>query len=153
METPSFVPFASDHVINSVHEYETFLFNEKLLDFDHKKFNPELTPEQQILIGLDKSHATLPYMLKKGFIEIDSISQKYILTDFGRQVKVYGGYQNYLNFIRKRDDAIFETVTWTKWVAIFTGLTVVVLIVTSITTCNHESKPVKETFRQDSTGK
>jgi hypothetical protein len=136
--TPEYVHHASDHVINSVHEYESFDIREKLGDFDHTKYNPSLSPQQQVLIDLDKAALTREYMIAKGFIELDPYSLKYSLTDFGRLVKTYRGYQRYLDFIEKRDQAIFDTVKWTKWVAIFTAATVIVLIATLIVTCNQE---------------
>lgn len=139
-DIPLYVGHASDHVINNVHEYEAFDIAEKLHGFDHAHYYPSLSPQQLVLVNLDKTALTRDYMLKKGLIDFVLNTSKYELTDFGRLVKTYKGYQRYLDFIEKRDQAIFDMVKWTKLIAYFTAATVVVLIVTLFfATCNQHA--------------
>jgi hypothetical protein len=153
MPNDKFVSLVSDHIINKVHEFEEFYFEDAISGFDYKKHNLELTAQQIVLLSMNNSEDTLKYLLAKGIIETGKDSRKHKLTNFGREVKAQRGYENYISFIQKRDKSFLDTATWTRWIAIFTAGTLAMLIITEIRTCTHENRRINDTTNKANTSK
>jgi len=145
MANDRFVSLTSDYILNKVHEFEEFEFGEAISGFDYKKHNLELTGPMIVLLSNNISEGTLKFLRAKGIIEYIDTNGKYKLTDYGREIKLHGGYQGYLDFIKRRDKSFLDTAKWTMWIAYFTAGTFIMLIITEIRTCNHENRRINDT--------
>ncbi len=53
-------------------------------------------------------------------------------------MKKYGGHKKYMKFVSKRDNVLFETLKWTRLMALAGWATVAALIIIEILKgCNH----------------
>ena len=108
----------TDFVINNVHEYEVFELTKVLSKFDYRKYSIAVTGKEEVMLAAYTSQDSLDFMIAKGIIEPTDSRGNYRLTNFGREIKVHKGYNNYVDWVRRKDNALFENVHWTKWAAI-----------------------------------
>ena len=147
-----------DYIINKVDEFGKFDASLILQELEIKKLYPEITILDELLFNEEYRDLTPHFIERKGCIaQIHGLDHYYELPDLGREVKRHRGYKNYLSFLSKRDNAIFENLHWTKrtaeateestghnrdtkvLIAIYTAITFIIMVI-SIFTCCYSKK-------------
>ncbi len=154
MTTENFISILADHVLSTVTGEQEFKVDDEINKSDHKKNGLNLTADQSIMYSHYKGEPVIKLLKKRNLIDEGSKFGLHKLSEFGIEIKEeYGSYKKYKEFIKRRENSQLDIVKWTKWVAIFTGLTVVVLILTEIRSCTHEKSLINDTTNKADTSK
>ena len=153
-----FLIAASDYVLNNAKKHGGFDFNKLLSSFDIAFYLRYIKPEDEVLMSWKNYNIVCSFMEEEGYIKRLSAGTGYELTELGREVKRYGGHSKYLKYIEKRDSSIIEGVThakntasYTKWIALATIVTAMLLLFGEIKGCFQEKSLNKTTTNKQAT--
>ena len=142
---------ACDEVLSKVEPYQLFNLNIVLQNFDYSKYRDigKIASIQYTdIIHDDITFSVVrEWMTNKGYIERSKVSERerpeyFIceLTDKGRRVQRLKGHKKYLENEEKKDNAIFIGLGLQKIAIVISVFVLVVLIITQVTTCNHQQR-------------